>query len=78
VQRRGQSESSITVAVDDGSITRRYENSIGAGDILDEWWQMLDPDSNAGSASIRPYFEPDSVRWAVSTPPTCDTGWESL
>jgi hypothetical protein len=78
IQRAGRAESSITVALDDGSVTRRYENAMSASDITDEWWQLLDPDANAASASIRPGFEPDTARWPVSTPPYCDPadpGW---
>lgn len=71
VRRHGTTESSITVAVDDGSVTRRYENAVSTDDISDEWWNLLDPDSNTGTASIRPYFEPDTAQWAVRTPPTC-------
>lgn len=78
VRRSGRDESSITVAVDDGTVTRRYENTISAGDITDEWWNLLDPDSSSGSASIRPYFEPDAVQWAVNTPPAYDPVWRSL
>lgn len=72
IQRAGRSESSITVAVDDGSVTRRYENAVTASDITDEWWTLLDPDANTASASIRPGFEPDTARWPVSTPPYVD------
>lgn len=42
--------------------------------ILDEWWQMLDPDSGSASSSIRPGFEPDTAGWSVSTPPTWPVG----
>jgi hypothetical protein len=79
IQRAGRSESSITVAVDDGSVTRRYENAVTASDITDEWWNLLDPDSNTATASIRPSFEADDVRWPVSTPPSpyVDPGWRS-
>ena len=52
--------------------TYRYGNETRRVQILDEWWQMLDPDSGAASASVRPGFEPDTVRWPVSTPPTFD------
>ncbi len=69
IQRSGRSESSITVAVDDGSVTRRYEGAVTASDITDEWWNLLDPNSNSRSASIRPVFEADTVQWPVSTPP---------
>ena len=72
IQRAGRSESSVTVSVDDGSVTRRYENAVTASDITDEWWNLLDPDTNSASASIRPGFEPDTARWPVSTPPYCD------
>ncbi len=42
VRRSGTSESSITVAVDDGSVTRRYEGStLNGGDISDEFWALL-------------------------------------
>jgi hypothetical protein len=77
VRRSGRDESSITVAVDDGSVTRRYESGVTASDITDEWWQLLDPDSNTATASIRPYFEADDVQWSVSTPPNpyCDPSW---
>jgi hypothetical protein len=79
VRRNGTSESSISVAVDDGTVTRRYENAVGADDITDEWWNLLDPDSNTGTASIRPSFESDTAQWAVRTPGSCDDltlgGW---
>lgn len=37
-----------TTAVDDASVTRRYEKSTGQVTILPEWWAMLSPDG-AGS-----------------------------
>lgn len=77
VNRSGRDESSITVSVDDGSVTRRYENAVSAGDITDEWWHLLDPDANTGTASIRPSFEPDTVHWPVNTPPCYDPIWRS-
>ena len=80
VNRAGRSESSITVSVDDGSVTRRYDNPVTASDITDDWWQLLDPDSNAATASIRPGFEADDVAWPVSTPPSphYDPTWRTL
>jgi hypothetical protein len=75
VNQVGRSESSITVSVDDGSVTRRYEDAVSASDITDEWWRLLDPDANLGTASIRPSFEPDTVRWPVSTPAAYDPFW---
>ena len=34
---------SITVAVDDGTVTRRYDTGVTAGDITAEWWDLLNP-----------------------------------
>lgn len=53
VRRAGTRESSITVAVDDGTVTRRYENeSVTAGDITDEWWELLSGEV-AGTVQVR-------------------------
>ena len=59
ILRRDNRETSITVAVDDGSVTRRYEGPT-ADDITADWWALLSPatDSNVGY-STRPAFEPD-------------------
>jgi hypothetical protein len=60
ILRRDNRETSVTVSVDDGSVTRRYE-AASAGDVMDEWWALLSPavDSGAGF-STRPAFEPDT------------------
>lgn len=81
VQRAGRDESSISVTLNDGSaVTRRYESAVTASDIADEWWQLLDPDTNTGTASIRPGFEADTSMWPVSTPPEpyVDPSWRTL
>jgi hypothetical protein len=78
INRAGREESSITVAVDDGNVTRRYENAVTAGDITDEWWNLLDPDTGTGLFSVRPSFEADDVRWPVSTPPAYDPYWDTF
>lgn len=53
VRRNGRSESSITVAVDDANVTRRYENTpVNAGDITDEWWELLSGEV-AGRGTVR-------------------------
>jgi hypothetical protein len=81
INRAGRGESSITVSVDDGAVTRRYDNAVTASDITDEWWQLLDPDSNTATASIRPGFEADTVMWPVSTPPIypwVDDAWRPV
>lgn len=64
--RRGSGgESSITVAVDDGNVTRRYgERDSKAGStwwFLPEWWEWLNPAGESGAFSTRPGFEPDRV-----------------
>lgn len=52
--------SSVSVSADDGTVTRRWENStVGEGDISDSWWDMLDPTRGASGWSTRPGFEPD-------------------
>jgi hypothetical protein len=81
VRRTGTSESSITVTVDDGAVTRRYEAPVSASDITDEWWNLLDQDASAATGSIRPGFDADTVMWPVSTPPTypwVDPTWRPI
>lgn len=34
--------------------------------ILDEWWNMLDPDTGSVAFSVRPSFETDTDRWPTS------------
>lgn len=55
--------SSITVAVDDANVTRRWENSTtGTGSnswLLGGWAELLDPASESKAFSTRPSFEPD-------------------
>jgi hypothetical protein len=49
-------ESSVTVSVDDGSVTRRWEKSpVTDGDITDEWWGLLSPVYATGTFTIRPW-----------------------
>ena len=72
--RRGDSLiTSETVSVDDGSHTTRFESAISASDVTDEWWNLLNPDVGSSAYSTRPAFEPDTVRWAVQTPPYSST-----
>ena len=48
-------ESSVTVAVDDGSVTRRWENApVTDGDITDAWWELLSPSYEGDAFTIRP------------------------
>lgn len=60
VRRAGQTESSITTAVDDGTVTRRWEQPVAVGDITDAWWEILTPSREAAAFSMRPGFEPDT------------------
>jgi hypothetical protein len=53
--RAGRKESSVTVAVDDGTVTRRYENPVTASDITDEWWGLLEPGADAEAFTISPF-----------------------
>ena len=48
VRRAGREESSITVSLDDGSVTRRYD-AMGADDIASDLWSLLSP---AGTSSF--------------------------
>lgn len=41
VRRSLRAESSITVAVDDGSVTRRYENRVTAEDFPADLWSLF-------------------------------------
>lgn len=66
VRRAGRSESSISVAVDDATVTRRYEGTapVGAGDISDEWWDLLKPandNSDAGAFTVSPFRSRQSL-----------------
>lgn len=57
---------SITVGVDDGNVTRRWEN--GAGDradswLLEGWVDLLAPNRDSTAFSTRPGFTPDDTQW---------------
>ena len=70
--------SSITVAVDDGNVTRRFEN--GTGDradswLIDGWVDLLAPARESVAFSTRPSFETDAAQW-TPLPVRYDTdGW---
>lgn len=51
VRRAGREESSITVSVDDGSVTRRYD-PMGADDINDSLWSLLSPIRSSSAYTI--------------------------
>lgn len=56
--RNPGAETSSTVSVDDGSVTRRYGRSTGQITILDEWWAMLTPAADGGSFYTVPVYSP--------------------
>lgn len=49
----------MDVSIDDGRVSRDYTSGTGQVTILDEWWNLLFPQSGAGAWSTRPGFEPD-------------------
>lgn len=52
--KRPDPATKIDVAVDDGSLSKTYEKSAGQVTILDDWWNLLSPGSDAGAWTIRP------------------------
>lgn len=69
VRRTGDTATSVTVSVDDGSVTKRYDASpMSEADISEEWWALLSPEPVTSVSSTRPGFETDVVRWPVATP----------
>lgn len=51
IRRAGREESSVTVSVDDGSVTRRYD-SVGTNDIGDDLWGLLSPARSSSAFTI--------------------------
>lgn len=41
--------------------TYRYGSQTRQVTILDEWWNLLDPDTGSGAFAVRPGFEPDDT-----------------
>ena len=57
---RETTASRYTVAVDDGSVSRQFESSVGYLTIPDSLWELLDPTINLdGAFTITPFGEPD-------------------
>jgi hypothetical protein len=75
VGRAGSLATSRTVSVDDGSVTTRYESSVSASDIADDWWNLLNPDVAQSAYSVRPTFEADDVQWSVLPPAGFEPMW---
>lgn len=53
VRRAGRDESSITVSVDDGSVTRRYESRLTAEDITADLWDLFGSRYTGSAYTIR-------------------------
>jgi hypothetical protein len=51
VRRAGREESSITVSVDDGSVTRRYDG-MSVDDISTDLWSLLSPARSSSAYTI--------------------------
>lgn len=61
---RDTTASQYTVSVDDGSTTKRFEAAVGAFDIADDLWALLEPaPGGSGAFSISPRYEPDCPRF---------------
>lgn len=52
VRRAGRDESSITVSVDDGTVTRRYETAMTVDDIGSDLWSLLSPARSSSAYTI--------------------------
>ena len=54
-------DTSTTVSIDDGSVTRRKEGAgtVAGLDLTNDEWAKLFPAMTSGAFSIRPYHEPD-------------------
>jgi hypothetical protein len=53
VRRAGRDESSITVSIDDGSVTRRYEGAaMSIDDISADYWSLLSPKRASSAYTI--------------------------
>lgn len=62
--KRPDNATQVDIQVDDGRVSRRYESGKGRVVILDEWWDMLTPESAPdGAFSVRPSFLSDRVCW---------------
>lgn len=59
---RDTTASRYTVTVDDGTVSRAYESSVGPLSISDALWALLDPEIlPSGAFTVTPHFEPDTV-----------------
>lgn len=62
--RRPDDATSVSVSVDDGSVSRQYRTGRGRVTILDEWWDLLSPqESGAFSVSLAPAIAAYHADW---------------
>lgn len=62
--RRPGSERQVSISVDDGSVSRTYETGTGQVTILQEWWDLLTPDTDeSGAWTINPLPKRPHVSW---------------
>lgn len=52
--RHPEDATSVSVDVDDGSVSKRYSSSMGRVVIRDDWWELLSPATASRAFSIRP------------------------
>lgn len=52
VRRAGRDESSVTVSVDDGTVTRRYETAMSVDDIEGRLWSLLSPARSSSAYTV--------------------------
>lgn len=55
--KRPDSATEVSVQIDDGQTTKRYESAAGQIEILPEWWALLSPTATSGAFSVRPHYE---------------------
>lgn len=63
--KRPDPATKIDISVDDSSLSKTYEKAAGQVIILDDWWNLLSPGSDAGAWTIRP----------SGTGPACRPWW---
>lgn len=59
--RRPDDSTQVDVAVDDGRVSKRFSSGAGRVRILDEWWNLLDPNGSpeAEAYAVDTYAGPD-------------------
>ena len=57
--KRPDDATEVSIKVDDGETTRRYESSTGQIEITAAWWDLLFPRAAQNLFTITPVYEPD-------------------